>query len=158
VLAYSSGNHAIAVATVARLYGIPATIVMPADAPRAKIERTKAQGAEVIFYDRVGESREQIGARLVAERGLPLVKPFDDLFVMAGQGTIGLEIAEEISPDIALAPASGGGLAGGVAIALPNARTYAVEPLKHDDLIRSLAKGEIVENAPGVRSICDALM
>jgi len=158
VLAYSSGNHAIAVATVARLYAIPATIIMPADAPKAKIERTRAQGAEILFYDRVGEIREQIGARLVAERGLPLVKPFDDPFVIAGQGTIGLEIAEDIAPDIALAPASGGGLAGGIAIAMPHAKTYAVEPREHDDLLRSLETGEIVENAPGVRSICDALM
>ncbi|MES1197482.1 MAG: threonine/serine dehydratase [Pseudomonadota bacterium] len=164
VLAYSSGNHAVAVATSAKLFGIPATIVMPADAPRAKLERTRALGATVITYDRLGESREEIAARLKAEHDLPLVKPFDDPQVMAGQGTIGLEIAEDLSAlgvsrAVVLAPASGGGLAGGIAIALAGrAETYAVEPEGHDDLKRSRESGRIEVNAPGVRSICDALM
>lgn len=159
VLAYSSGNHAIAVATAAKLFGVPAVIVMPADAPRAKLERTKSLGAEVVTYDRVRESREEIGQRIARERALPLVKPFDDPFVMAGQGTIGLELAAALpSLDAAFAPASGGGLAGGIATALPGVKVFAVEPAEHDDIARSLAAGKIVSNAPGVRSICDALL
>ncbi len=164
VLAYSSGNHAVAVALSAKLFGIPATIVMPADAPRAKLERTRALGAKVITYDRLRESREEIAARVKAEHDLPLVKPFDDALVMAGQGTIGLEIADDlaalgVSEAAVLVPASGGGLAGGVAIAMGDrARVYAVEPEGHDDLARSRVAGRIVANAPGVRSICDALM
>lgn len=165
VLAYSSGNHAIAVATAARIFGIPATIVMPADAPRAKLERTRSLGAEVITYDRVNERREEISKRLERERGLPLVKPFDDPFVMAGQGTIGLEIVEALDAEgvaaqaCVFSPASGGGLAGGIAIALGDrARVIAVEPEGHDDLARSREAGHIVENAPGMRSICDALL
>lgn len=159
VLAYSSGNHAIAVATAAKLFGVPAVIVMPADAPRAKLERTRALGAEVVTYDRVRESREEIGQRIARERSLPLVKPFDDPFVMAGQGTIGFELAAELPAlDAVFAPASGGGLAGGIATALPGVQVYAVEPAEHDDIARSLAAGKIVSNAPGVRSICDALL
>ncbi len=159
VLAYSSGNHAIAVATAAKLFGVPAVIVMPADAPRAKLERTRSLGAEVVTYDRVRESREEIGQRIARERALPLVKPFDDPFVMAGQGTIGLELAAALPAlDAVFAPASGGGLAGGIATALPGVKVYAVEPAEHDDIARSLAAGTIVSNAPGVRSICDALL
>ena len=158
VIAFSSGNHAVAVSTAAKHFGISAAIVMPADAPRIKLELTRANGAEVITYDRVRESREQIGARLSAESGAALVKPFDDPMVIAGQGTLGLEIAEEISPDIALAPASGGGLASGLALALPQARIFAVEPEAHDDIARTLASGMIQKNAPGVRSICDGLL
>ncbi|MES1159023.1 MAG: threonine/serine dehydratase [Terricaulis silvestris] len=164
VLAYSSGNHAIAVATAAKLFGVPAVIVMPADAPRAKLERTRALGAEIVTFDRVRESREAISAQLETERKLPVVRPFDDPLVMAGQGTIGQEIAEDLATlglhdAVVVSPASGGGLAGGVAMALEGvARVYAVEPEGHDDLKRSVAAGEIVANAPGVRSICDALM
>lgn len=158
VLAYSSGNHAIAVATAAKLFGIAAVIVMPADAPGIKRETTQSLGAEVVAYDRQRESREAIGTKIAAERGLHLVKPFDDPFVMAGQGTAGLEIGAEIAPDIVLAAASGAGLASGLAIALPKARVYAVEPEGHDDVARSLASGRIETNAPGVRSICDALL
>ncbi|MET0183039.1 MAG: threonine/serine dehydratase [Caulobacterales bacterium] len=158
VLAFSSGNHAIAVAMVAKYFGIPAVIAMPGDAPLAKANKVRALGAEIIAYDRVRDDRDAIFTQLARDRALPLVKPFDDPLVMAGQGTIGLEIAAEIVPDIVLAGASGGGLAGGIAIALPDARVFAVEPEGHDDLARSLAKGEIVANAPGVRSICDALM
>jgi len=158
VIAFSSGNHAIAVATVSRLYGIPATIVMPADSPQIKLEITRANGAEVVTYDRINESREKIGARLSAERGASLIKPFDDPFVIAGQGTAGLEIVEEITPDVVLVPASGGGLSTGVALALPNARVIAVEPMGHDDIARSLAAGAIQRNAPGIRSICDGLL
>ncbi len=104
------------------------------------------------------DNREAIGARLAAETGAHLVKPFDDPFVIAGQGTAGLEIAEEIAPDIVLVPASGGGLSAGVALALPRANIYAVEPEGHDDLTRTLAAGEIQRNPPGIRSICDGLM
>ncbi len=158
VLAFSSGNHAIAVSTAAKLFGIQATIVMPADAPRIKLETTRGNGATVVTYDRVKESREEIGAKLSAEQGVSLIKPFDDPFVIAGQGTAGLEIGEEIGPDIVFVPASGGGLSSGVSLALPKARIIAVEPAEHDDIARTLAAGSIQRNAPGVRSICDGLL
>lgn len=158
VIAFSSGNHAIAVATAARLFGIKATIVMPSDAPKIKLETTRANGATVVTYDRVRESREEIGARLSAEAGASLVKPFDDPYVIAGQGTAGLEIGEEIDPDVVIAPASGGGLSAGVALALPRARVIAVEPDGHNDIQRTLETGAIQRNAPGIRSICDGLL
>jgi threonine dehydratase len=158
VIAFSSGNHAIAVSTAAKIFGVSATIVMPSDAPRIKIETTRANGAEVILYDRVRESREAIGARLAQEKGGALIKPFDDPMVIAGQGTAGLEVADEISPDVVFVPASGGGLAAGVALALPQARIIAVEPEGHDDIARSLASGAIQRNEPGIRSICDGLL
>ena len=158
VIAFSSGNHAIAVAAAARLFATSALIVMPADAPRVKLDAARAQGAEIIAYDRQRENREAIGADLAAERGLSLIRPFDDANVIAGQGTMGLEIGAEIEPDIALVPASGGGLASGIAIALPGTAVFAVEPRGHDDIARSLAAGAIEANAPGIRSICDALL
>lgn len=158
VLAFSSGNHAIAVATAAMHFGVSAVIVMPGDAPKIKLERTRALGAEVVCYDRLAESREAIGAKLSAERGLALIKPFDDPNVIAGQGTAGLEIAAEIAPDIVFVPASGGGLASGVALALPEARIIAVEPVGHDDIARTLSAGAIQRNPSGIRSICDGLL
>lgn len=163
VLAFSSGNHGQAVAGAARTFGVPSVIVMPTDAPRAKLEATRAHGAEIVTYDRLRESREEIGARIASERGLSLIKPFDDTRVIAGQGTAGLEIVDEAGGlDMLLAPTSGGGLISGLAIALhaksPDARAIAVEPQGHDDLARSLAAGEIGANAPGVRSLCDALL
>jgi threonine dehydratase len=162
VLAFSSGNHGIAVSASAGLFGISAAIVMPADAPQMKLEKVRALGGDIITYDRLRESREEIGARIAGEQGRALVKPFDDPFVIAGQGTIGLEIAEEISPDVVLTPGSGGGLVCGTAIGVqarhPHAQVYAVEPEGHDDIARSLAAGSIQTNAPGVRSICDALL
>lgn len=163
VLAYSSGNHAQAVAGAAGVFGIPAVIVMPSDAPRVKAENTRALGGEIVFYDRVNEDREAIGIALAEKRGLALVKPFDDPYVIAGQGTAGLEIFEDGGAvDIALAPGSGGGLASGVALALtarcPGVRVYAVEPQGHDDIARSLKSDAREVNAPGVRSICDALL
>jgi len=158
VIAFSSGNHAIAVSTAAKLFGISATIVMPSDAPKIKLETTRANGAEVVTYDRVKESREAIGAKLSGDRGLALIKPFDDPFVIAGQGTVGLEIAEHITPDIALVPCSGGGLTSGVALALPNTRVFGIEPEGHDDTTRSLKSGKRERNAAGVRSICDGLL
>jgi threonine dehydratase len=158
VIAFSSGNHAIAVATAARLFGIKATIVMPSDAPLIKLETTRANGATVVTYDRINESREEIGSRISTEQGASLIRPFDDPYVIAGQGTAGLEIGEEITPDIVFAPASGGGLSTGVALALPKARIIAVEPEGHDDIARTLAAGAIQRNAPGIRSICDGLL
>lgn len=158
VIAFSSGNHAIAVATASKIFGSKATIVMPADAPKIKLDTTRGLGATVVTYDRVGESREEIGARLAAEGGLSLIKPFDDPFVLAGQGTAGLEIAAEISTDIVFVPASGGGLAAGTALALPKARVFAVEPEGHNDIQRTLEAGSIQRNAAGIRSICDGLL
>ena len=158
VIAFSSGNHAIAVATASKLFGIKATIVMPADAPKIKLDTTRSLGAEVVTYDRVKESREEIGAKLSAERGLSLIRPFDDPLVIAGQGTAGLEISQEISPDIVFVPASGGGLSTGTALALPAARIIAVEPEGHGDIAKTLAAGAIQRNPPGIRSICDGLL
>jgi len=158
VLAFSSGNHAIAVATAAKIFGVSATIVMPADAPKIKLDTTRSLGAAVVTYDRVKESREEIGARLAAEGGFSLIKPFDDPYVLAGQGTAGLEIGAQISPDIVFAPASGGGLSTGTALALPQARIFAVEPEGHNDIQRTLESGSIQRNPPGIRSICDGLL
>ena len=158
VIAFSSGNHAIAVSTAAKLFGIKATIVMPSDAPRIKLEATRGNGASVVTYDRVNESREEIGAKISAESGASLIKPFDDPNVIAGQGTLGLEIAEEISPDVLVVQGSGGGLATGTALALPNAQVFVVEPEGHDDIARTLKAGSIQRNAPGIRSICDGLL
>ncbi len=158
VIAFSSGNHAIAVSTAAKHFGVAATIVMPSDAPKIKLETTRSLGATVVTYDRVNESREEIGARLSAEQGASLIKPFDDPYVIAGQGTCGLEIAEVITPDIAFVPASGGGLSTRVALALPKTRMIAVEPEAHNDIARTLQAGSIQRNAPGIRSICDGLL
>ena len=158
VIAFSSGNHAIAVSTAAKFFGVKATIVMPADAPKIKLETTRSLGATVVMYDRVNESREGIGARIAADTGASLIKPFDDPFVIAGQGTAGLEIGELIAPDIVFAPASGGGLSTGLALALPQARIIAVEPEGHNDIQHTLKAGSIQRNAPGVRSICDGLL
>lgn len=167
VVAFSSGNHAQAVACAARDLGTPAVIVMPADAPKLKIENTRGYGAEVVLYDRMNEDRVAIGRRLSTERGLVLVPPFDDYHVMAGQGTIGLELAEDakalgIEFDLVLVPASGAGLAAGVATALaalsPKTRVIGVEPQNYDDLVRSFAANERVANKRGPQSICDALM
>lgn len=158
VIAFSSGNHAIAVSTAAKHFGVAATIVMPADAPAIKLETTRGLGATVVTYDRVNESREAIGARIAAEQGASLIKPFDDPFVIAGQGTAALEIGAEIAPDIVFVPASGGGLAAGTALALPDAQIIAVEPAEHNDIARTLASGAIQRNAPGIRSICDGLL
>src|SRR5438105_8818395 len=149
VLAYSSGNHAQAVAIAATLLGSHATIVMPKDAPPAKLDATRGYGAEVVPYDRWTESREEIGARLAAERGLELVKPYDDPLVMAGQGTVALELLEDAPElDLLLVPVSGGGLVAGCATAAtalrPGIRVVGVEPEAGDDTRRSLAAGERV--------------
>ena len=167
VVAFSSGNHAQGVAAAAGLFGMTALIVMPADAPRAKIEGTRALGAEIHLYDRQREDREAIAARFCAERGATLVKPFDDPGIIAGQGTVGLEIAEDatrfgISLDAVLAPCSGGGLVSGIALALQGsgsaARVHSVEPENFDGMRRSLAAGERVAAPGGALSIADALM
>jgi threonine dehydratase len=147
VIAYSSGNHAQAVALSARLLGTTATIVMPADAPAAKLEATRGYGAEVVTYDRWTESREEIGAALAVERGLELVRPYDDPLVIAGQGTAMLELLEDVPDlDTVIAPVSGGGLLAGtatVATALrPGIRVIGVEPEAANDTQRSLAAGE----------------
>lgn len=167
VLAYSSGNHAQGVALAARENAIPATIIMPANAPALKIANTRALGAEVILYDRARENREDIGARLVADRGLALIRPYDDPQVIAGQGTTGLEIAEQAAAmDIdraeVLVCCGGGGLTSGIALALaehaPDMQVRPVEPAGFDDAARSLAAGRIVANAHKTGSICDAIL
>jgi threonine dehydratase len=166
VVAFSSGNHAQGVAAAARMLGIPATIVMPSDAPAIKLENTRALGAQVVLYDRFTEDREAIARRLVAERGATLVPAYDDPHVVAGQGTAGLELMQQAAelglvPDQVLVPTSGGGLTAGTAIAVrtlaPAAAVYGVEPEAFDDTRRSLAAGTLLRNPPGARSICDAL-
>lgn len=167
VVAFSSGNHAQGVAAAAALFGMPAVIVMPSDAPRPKIEGTRALGATIVEYDRVRDDREAIAAKICAERGAVLVKPFDDAGIIAGQGTIGLEIAEDaarlgIAPDALLTPCSGGGLVSGVALALNGAglaaKVHSVEPENFDGMRRSLEAGERVTAPGGKLSIADALM
>jgi threonine dehydratase len=167
VVAYSSGNHAQGVAAAAQLKGLPAVIVMPADTPAIKIANTRGFGAEVVLYDRATESREEIAAGLVAQRGAVLVPPFDDAFIIAGQGTAGLEIAEQakargLSLDAMLVCCSGGGLTAGIALALeqlqPEAEIYSVEPEGFDDMARSLASGKREVNAATSGGFCDALL
>jgi threonine dehydratase len=164
VVAFSSGNHAKGVAIAARRLGIPAIIVMPSDAPRTKVEGTLSQGAEVIFYDRHREKREKIAERIAAEKAMVLVPSFDDPHIVAGQGTVGLEILEQIGEAGAPGPAQilvncgGGGLSAGIALACPGARIVTVEPEGWDDMRRSLELGEIVPVGPGAPpTLCDAL-
>lgn len=168
VVAFSSGNHAQGVAEAARRLGIRATIVMPSDAPAMKLHNTRAMGAEVVQYDRVHESREQIAAQIAHERGATLVPSFDDPDVIAGQGTVGLELAEQADEqgfalDDVIVCCSGGGLTAGIGIALaslaPQARLWTAEPEGYDDHRRSLESGRRQRNEPGSpASICDALL
>tara|TARA_R110000787_G_scaffold92078_9_gene193833 strand:+ start:190 stop:1179 length:990 start_codon:yes stop_codon:yes gene_type:complete len=167
VVAFSSGNHAQAVAAVSGFFGIAATIVMPSDAPAMKIEATRNYGATVILYDRFTESREDIAAEIVSGQGATLVPPFDHPLIIAGQGTAGLEIAEDMAargtaPDQVLVPCSGGGLIAGIATAVtahyPDCRVHAVEPSGFDDMTRSLISGHRETADPEARSICDALL
>ena len=168
VLAFSSGNHAQGVALAAQEFGIPAVIVMPKDAPRIKIENTKSMGAEIVLYDRAsGESREMLGEALQAERGLTLIRPYDEPEVIAGQGTTGLEIAVQaaeagIEQADVLVCCGGGGLTSGIALALeadaPGLRVRPVEPEGFDDVKRSLASGHIETNNAVSGSICDAVL
>ena len=167
VVAYSSGNHAQGVAAAAKLLGMPATIVMPADAPRLKRERTAALGAEVVLYDRDTEDRAAIAKRIVAERGATLVPPYDDPLIIAGQGTIGREIVEDLGqlllkPEIVVVGASGGGLAAGISLGVkarvPEAKFYTAEPEGFDDTARSFKSGQRETNTRLSGTICDALM
>ncbi|WP_171187048.1 threonine/serine dehydratase [Ruegeria sp. HKCCC2117] len=167
VIAYSSGNHAQGVAMAASKHGISSVIVMPSDAPQLKIENTRALGAEVVLYDRANEKREEIGEAIAAERGLTLIRPFDEPLVIAGQGTTGLEIAGQAA-DLGVTQADvlvccgGGGLTSGIALALekhaPNLRARPCEPEGFDDVKRSLASGQIENNNAASGNICDAIL
>ena len=167
VIAFSSGNHAQGVALAARRHGAPCVILMPADAPRVKIDNTRALGAEVVLYDRATGDRDAIGAALAEDRGLTLIKPFDEPQVIAGQGTTGLEIAEQaaaegVSEADVLICCGGGGLTSGIALALeakaPGLRARPVEPEGFDDVKRSLASGGIERNNRTSGSLCDAIV
>ncbi|HSM19178.1 MAG TPA: threonine/serine dehydratase [Hyphomicrobiales bacterium] len=167
VVAYSSGNHAQGVAAAAALCGLAATIVMPADAPAIKRERTARHGATIVPYDRLSEDREAIARRIAAEQRAAIVPPYDHRLIIAGQGTAGLELVEDaetfgVELSQVLVPTSGGGLAAGIALALaesaPEARLYTVEPAGFDDLARSLQSGRRERNKAAGGSICDALM
>ncbi len=161
VVAFSSGNHARGVAIAAKRLGIRAVIVMPADAPQVKVDGTRAEGAEIVFYDRRTESREEIAARIASESGATVVPSFDDPAIVAGQGTAGLEIVEQLGrcPTRIVIPCGGGGLASGIALAVPTAEIVIVEPEGWDDMGRSLERGEIVPVAPDAPdTFCDAIM
>jgi threonine dehydratase len=160
VVAFSSGNHARGVAIAARRLGITAVIVMPLDAPQVKVDGTRGEGAEIIFYDRRNESREEIAAKISDETGATIVPSFDDPAIVAGQGTVGLEILDQMEapPRRIVVPCGGGGLASGIALAVPEAEIAIVEPEGWDDMLRSLALGEIVPVAPDAPDTwCDAL-
>ena len=167
VVAFSSGNHAQGVALAGQLLGIPAAIVMPEDAPRAKIDNTRRLGGEVITYDRYTGDREVIARQIAAQRGAALVPSYDHEHIIAGQGTVGLEIAEQalgmrLPPDQVLINCGGGGLSSGSAVALKSrlgkVSVRTVEPEDFDDTARSIAAGERLKVAPGSRSICDSLL
>jgi threonine dehydratase len=167
VIAYSSGNHAQGVAHAAARHGSPCVILMPSDAPAVKIDNTKAYGADVVLYDRHAQDRDALGARVAADRGLSLIKPYDDPQVIAGQGTVGLEIADQAAQaGIADAPVfvccGGGGLSSGIALALaakaPGLQVRTAEPFGFDDMARSLASGRREKNAALSGSICDAIL
>lgn len=167
VIAFSSGNHAQGVALAATLHAIPSVIIMPSDAPKIKIENTRAYGAEVVLFDRSKDDRDAIGAKLSKERGLTLIRPYDEPLVIAGQGTVGLEIAEQgqalgIGHADILIPCGGGGLTSGTALALadraPGYTVRTCEPRAFDDVARSLAAGKIERNAALSGSICDAII
>ena len=167
VVAFSSGNHAQGVAAAARLLSMRCVIVMPQDAPRAKRERTAALGAEVVLYDRARDDREAIAGDIAARRGAVLVPPYDDALIIAGQGTAGREIVDDLSalgllPDVVVVTASGGGLTAGIALAVksrvPAAAVYTAEPQGFDDHARSFRSGQREQNAALTGTICDALM
>ena len=166
VAAFSSGNHAQGVALAARLLDMPAVIVMPADAPAVKVEATRGYGAEIRFYDRARDDREAIAAGIAAERGAVVVPAFDDEHIIAGQGTVGLELAQDaerlgLHVDLAVLPIGGGGLIAGASTAIkalsPATQIWGVEPALFDDTRRSLEAGERLSVSPGARSLCDAL-
>jgi threonine dehydratase len=167
VVAYSSGNHAQGVAAAARSSGISATIVIPEDAPKLKIENTRAYGAKVVLYDRYHESREDIAAEIAQREGRVIIPPYDDPKIIAGQGTVGLEVVEQLSEKsieahFLLCPCGGGGLVSGVASAVKHHNSdidiFAVEPAGFDDTKRSLESGERLSNNPEARSICDSIV
>src|SRR6202046_5516059 len=167
VVAFSSGNHAQGVAAAAQILNMQATIVMPSDAPRSKRERTKSYGAEVVLYDRDREDREAIARGIAEKGGATLVKPYADPLIIAGQGTAGREIAEDMAarhlvPDIVVAPASGGGLIAGIGTAVkarfPDTQMIVAEPKDYDDHARSLRAGHREAHHSTGRTICDALM
>ena len=167
LVAYSSGNHAQGVAAAAKLLGLGATIVMPSDAPHLKRERTAALGAEIVLYDRDKEDRAAIAKKIVNERGATLVPPYDDPMIIAGQGTIGREIVEDldrlgVKPETVVVGASGGGLAAGISLyvkaRVPSAKFYTVEPEGFDDTLRSFKSGQREHNERMKGTICDALM
>jgi len=167
VVGWSSGNHAQGLAEAARLMGMKATIVMPADAPALKVANTRASGAEIVLYDRVRESREEIGLGIAGKTGATVVPPYDHPWIVAGQGTVGLEIAEQakeagVMLDAVAAPCSGGGLSTGVALGVkglsPTTSVQAAEPHGFDDLARSLASGRKETNTRLTGSTCDALL
>ncbi|WP_068875290.1 MULTISPECIES: threonine/serine dehydratase [unclassified Phenylobacterium] len=166
VVAFSSGNHAQGVALAAKLLGIPALIVMPADAPKVKAEATAGYGAEVKFYDRLTESREKIAAAIAEERGAVVVPAFDDPHIIAGQGTAGLELmaqaqARGVTPGAVIVPCSGGGLLAGIATVVkalsPQTALIGVEPEGYDDTLKSLQAGVRTPMTPTHRTLCDAL-
>lgn len=167
VVAYSSGNHAQGVAAAAAHFGVPATIIMPTDVPAIKLANTKALGASVVFYDRINEDRAAIGQKLANENDLVLIPPFDDADIMAGQGTLALEAANQLTaqgltPDQAITPIGGGGLISGSATALkhhfPNIAMWGAEPANYNDAKRSLVAGQRLANQPAPMSICDAIV
>lgn len=168
IIAYSSGNHAQGVAAAAASHNAPAVIVMPADAPKLKIDNTRALGAEVVLYDRAGgENREIVGGQLANERGLTLIRPYDEPQVIAGQGTTGLEIAAQaaelgVTSGDVIACCGGGGLTSGIALALeaeaPEMRVRTAEPQNFDDTARSLATGTKQRNTQESGSLCDAII
>lgn len=167
VVAMSSGNHAQGVAEAARLFGVRATIIMPTDAPATKMQRTERSGGRIVTYDRASEDRDAVAARFIAEHGGTLIHPFNNTQVIAGQGTIGLEIAEDcaaagIRPDAVLMPTSGGGLSAGIGLAVRDwsrdTEIVLVEPEGFDDYRRSLAAGHVVANERSAGSVCDALL
>ncbi len=167
VIAYSSGNHAQGIAMAASKHGVASVIVMPSDAPQLKIDNTRALGGEVVLYDRASESREEIGEALASDRGLTLIRPYDEPQVIAGQGTVGLEIARQakalgVTQADVLVCCGGGGLTSGIALALekhaPDLRPRPCEPEGFDDIKRSLATGQIQKNAATSGNICDAIL
>lgn len=167
VVAYSSGNHGQGVAAAAAYFGVPATVIMPCDAPMIKIANTKALGAKVILYQRHSEDRDAIGRQLAKDHKLTLIPPYNDADIIAGQGTIGLEIALQldtlkVTPDQAIGPVGGGGLMSGSATALkhhfPHITMWGAEPEGYDDAARSLASGSLLANKTSPASICDAIV
>jgi threonine dehydratase len=163
VVAFSSGNHGQGVAKAAAMYGVSAKIIMPSDTPRIKIENVQAFGAEVILFNRATDNREEISEHERAKTDAILIPPFNDAYIIAGQGTVGLEIVAQLaalgkSPEHILTCCSGGGLMAGIALAAPNAKLYPVEPEGFDDYGRSLKNGVIMQNTLKTGSICDGLL